>query len=326
MDDPNGADTVFLLGAPRSGTTWLAKMFDSHPDVIYRHEPDTVLRSSRVPVICLRGDTAAHVSDARDYLGRILAIRNLKSAGSLPLFRKRFRPLPLEGLRRSIIYGAKAGERVLGVRTFARLSIPDFAPARSSSRIAYVVKSVSARGRVKLISEALPRSLIVFLVRHPCGQVASTLNGIKRSKFERAIPFSEILNTDEARELGLTSQEFEKLDLVEQCAWHWAVLNQKAMNDLPGPQRSTVIRYEDLCSAPEASARQLFRFANLDWNPQSERFIRESTTAGESDGFFEIARDSLAAAQKWRTTLDKASQEKILAIAKRVPLGQAFDA
>jgi LPS sulfotransferase NodH len=28
---------ILILGAPRSGTTWLAKIIDSHPDVLYRH-------------------------------------------------------------------------------------------------------------------------------------------------------------------------------------------------------------------------------------------------------------------------------------------------
>ena len=31
---------ILILGSPRSGTTWLAKIFDSHPDILYRHEPD----------------------------------------------------------------------------------------------------------------------------------------------------------------------------------------------------------------------------------------------------------------------------------------------
>lgn len=29
---------ILLFGLPRSGTTWLGKLFDSHPDTLYRHE------------------------------------------------------------------------------------------------------------------------------------------------------------------------------------------------------------------------------------------------------------------------------------------------
>ena len=29
---------VMVLGAPRSGTSWVGKIFDSHPDVLYRRE------------------------------------------------------------------------------------------------------------------------------------------------------------------------------------------------------------------------------------------------------------------------------------------------
>jgi hypothetical protein len=38
-----------ILGAPRSGTTWLGKIFDSHPRVLYRHEPDSVYRTVAIP-------------------------------------------------------------------------------------------------------------------------------------------------------------------------------------------------------------------------------------------------------------------------------------
>jgi hypothetical protein len=28
---------TFIIGSPRSGTTWVAKLFDAHPWVVYRH-------------------------------------------------------------------------------------------------------------------------------------------------------------------------------------------------------------------------------------------------------------------------------------------------
>src|SRR6185312_4530492 len=37
---------ILIFGLPRSGTTWIGKLFDSHPDTLYRHEPDSVRRLS----------------------------------------------------------------------------------------------------------------------------------------------------------------------------------------------------------------------------------------------------------------------------------------
>ena len=35
---------------PRSGTTWLGKIFDSHPVTVYRHEPDSWRRLDSIPL------------------------------------------------------------------------------------------------------------------------------------------------------------------------------------------------------------------------------------------------------------------------------------
>jgi hypothetical protein len=325
MIDRNGENVVFVLGAPRSGTTWLAKIFDSHPDVIYRHEPDTVLRSDCIPVIYSDTQTAIRTEEVREYLFRLFALRSLKSAGSLPMFRKRFRPAPTEYLRTLAVYGAKVAASA-GLSSLANIAIPDLVSRNGPDPIRYVLKSVSARGRVKLFSEALPKSKTVFLVRHPCGQVASTLTGITKGKFEKSIPFAEVLSTNEARQIGLTADVFGKLDLVQKCAWHWAILNQKALNDLPGAGRAVTVQYEALCNAPKMVVGQLFTFAGLDWNTQSEEFLRKSTTTDGSKGYFQVVRNSLAAAQSWRTTLDKDMQRKVLEIATRVAAGRMFEA
>jgi hypothetical protein len=241
------------------------------------------------------------------------------------MFRKRFRPASMEYLRSCTVYGAKIAASA-GLSSLANIAIPDLVSSKGEGPLRYVLKSVSARGRIKLFAAALPKSKTVFLVRHPCGQVASTLNGIAKGKFEKSIPFAEVLSTDEARQIGLTAEAFEKLDLVQQCAWHWAILNQKALNDLPGAGRAATVRYEDLCNAPETVVGQLFMFSGLDWNSQSEEFLRKSTTTDGNEGYFQIVRNSLAAAQSWRATLDKDKQRKVLEIATQVAVGRLFEA
>ena len=42
--------TVLIFGMPRSGTTWLGKLFDSHPSTLYRHEPDSWRMLEDVPL------------------------------------------------------------------------------------------------------------------------------------------------------------------------------------------------------------------------------------------------------------------------------------
>src|SRR5271156_2288923 len=90
---------VLLLGAPRSGTSWLAKIFDSHPDVLYRHEPDTVLRTWDLPWMCPPDEVYLHVEGARSYLRQLIDIATLKTAGSRPMFPKRYQGTPARLVR-----------------------------------------------------------------------------------------------------------------------------------------------------------------------------------------------------------------------------------
>ena len=58
-------DPVFIVGTARSGTTFLAKLLDSHPDVLYRHEPDSVLVNTEIPFLQRREDLGTFLAPAR---------------------------------------------------------------------------------------------------------------------------------------------------------------------------------------------------------------------------------------------------------------------
>src|ERR1700722_19691843 len=196
---------VLLLGAPRSGTSWLAKIFDSHPDVLYRHEPDTVLRTWDLPWMCPRDDVGKYVDEARLYLRRLIETATLKTAGSLPMFPKSFESTPARLTRTAIIHALQVADLVKAARRLTRsMHIPDFIDPARHPELRVVIKSVSSRGRARLFAEALPGAKIIFILRDAWGQVASMQRGAALGKFEEKVPVAELLETEQAARYGLT--------------------------------------------------------------------------------------------------------------------------
>jgi hypothetical protein len=303
---------VLLLGAPRSGTSWLAKIFDSHPDVLYRHEPDTVLRTWDLPWMCPRDEVDKYVDVARVYLRRLFETATLKTAGSLPMFSKRYQSAPAALARSVIIHALHAADLAKIFRRVAReVHIPDFIDLDRHPELRIVVKSVSSRGRARLFAEALPDARIIFILRDAWGQVASMQRGAAMNKFEEPVPVAELLDTEQAARYGLTQERFALLPQVEQFAWNWAILNEKAIDDLGGLDRVKILKYQDLCEHPLEQAKDLLRFAGLPWDDQTETFLRRSTTYGGPDRYYAVFRNTAAALFQWRQQLSDDDQRRI---------------
>ncbi len=321
---------VLILGAPRSGTTWLAKIFDSHPDVLYRHEPDTVLRAYDLPWACDAADIPLHLDAARAYLARLMETATVKTAGSLPMFPKRFEPVPARLLRRAIVYGLRvAALSPQGERLGRNIPVPDLLDPARHPELRVVIKSVGSLGRAGLFAAALPQARIVFIVRDAWGQVASMRRGVARGKFEDTLPIAELVDPQRAARYGLTPAQFATLPQVEQLAWNWAILNEKVIEDLAGRDRVKLVRYQDLCEQPVQQARELLDFAGLSWDPQTEAFLRRSTTHSGRDRYYAVFRDTAAALYRWRQELSPEEQHQILAVVRATslaPFCPEFDA
>lgn len=316
------ADRVILiLGAPRSGTSWLAKIFDSHPDVLYRHEPDTVLRDYDLPWMCPPEQVPVYRDAARAYLRRLFDTATLKTAGSLPIFPKRHHGTVATQFRSGVIYGLRAIEQLPGARRVVRgAPVPDLFDMAAHPEIRLVLKSVSSRGRARLFAEAMPGMKTIFILRDPWGQVASMLRGAALGMFEGGIPVQELLMTEHARRYGLTPERFAALPVVEQFAWNWAILNEKAIDDLAGIDGVKVLRYRALCDAPLSEARALFAFAELGWDSQTEDFLRRSTTFDGRDRYYQVFKNTQAAMNRWRGELKPEDQRRIQAVVQETSL------
>jgi hypothetical protein len=239
---------------------------------------------------------------ARAYLDRLIDIRTLRSAGKLPVFSKNYQTLKAHWLRLGMVYGLHlVNLATRGARWPNNKAIPEVIDRAHQSPPTIVVKSVSACGRARLFLEALPGSRIVFIVRHPCAQVASVLRGIALGRFTNPSP--ELLGTDQALQLNLTAERFEALTPIEKPAWQWAILNQKTIDDLSGVCGVRIVRYEDLVADPASVVRELFAFAGLTWHPQTAGFILKSTTSNGIDRYYGIKKKSNAMIVKWHKQL-----------------------
>ncbi len=314
-------NVVLLLGAPRSGTTWLAKIFDSHPDVLYRHEPDTVLRNQMLQRFFRDEDIPAFKDAAEGYLRQLVDTRTLKTAGSLPMFPKSYYSTPIHILRRGIVYALRAAEQISGTtRLIKHLPVPDLLGPKRLAGKRVVMKSVSSRGRARLFARALPGCRIIYIVRDPCGQVASVLRGAALGKFEDQLRPEELLHTDLAARYGLTEERLKAMPKTEQLAWNWAILNEKAIEDLSDIPTARVLRYQDLCVDPLGQAKELFEFTGLSWNQQTENFVTQSSRSNAPDRYYQVFKTSTTAMHRWRTELEPEDQRRILGVVRQTGL------
>lgn len=301
-------DPIFVLGAPRSGTTWLAKILDSHPDVVYRHEPDDILPPPDDPS---QTDVAAIVA-------AWCADTCLRTAGKRPFFSKSWQS-PLAGrIRTGIAYGMAVASRLPHMREAARRwPLPDLGDI---SRARPVIKSVRWCDGIGLAARHLPRSRTVVILRRPRGQVFSVMRGARQKRFELrldgALPMHERRATDRAARSGVDRSAFATLPDSAKYAWDWVAFNEAIERGVAGLTNVMTVRYEDLSERPEQVARRIMEFVGLDWSPQTEAFVHASSTS-ESDGaYYSVVQRTADVANRWRSEMADADQRAVVAVAR----------
>ena len=312
--------TILVIGAPRSGTTWLGKLLDSSPDVLYRHEPDMLIQHA-LPRIASGAPTPQECVQVRASLQAMVAARFFKSSGKVPIFRKAYRSPPAGILHASTIIGLHVAQKAAGdTRRLTRLPAPDLVASRAADQMTVVLKSVSSLGRAKWLTASWPGMRVLLVLRDPFGQIASTLRGMVLGKFERPSLLHECLQTPQATRYGLDGAMFDRLPQVEQLAWHWVLMNEKAIEDLEGNADAMLVFYNDLVRNPQTWCEVIFAFCGLTITPQTSKFIRASTTSHRPDRYYQVYKRSTNSLSKWRYQLTIEEQEMIRGVVVRSDL------
>jgi hypothetical protein len=313
---------ILLFGMPRSGTTWLGKIFDSHPDTLYRHEPDTWQPMSAIPLLAAPADAARHRAYVEAYLREVGTMRADRVAAKQPLFRKRFQSPGHYQLYRLGVAVSKIAGRL------GREMPVAFAPrAAGGARIAW--KSIESLGRWGLLMDCLPDAAGVQIIRHPCGYVNSVLRGEAAQRFthgEAATDvgiFSMLSETLQARRRGLTLQSLMTMHPAERLAWRWILFNEKAAEETSAEPRCMKLYYEELCADPVGVTRRLFSHCGLDWSAQTEEFLDASTSQSRAD-YYSVFKNPRESAWRWREQLPAEDIERVSSVVANSQLGATY--
>ncbi len=316
---------ILLFGMPRSGTTWIGKVFDSHPDVHYMHEPDAIKRMDQfIPLFPSIDEVQQYKGEIERYLEEIASFGSVRINGKLPLFRK--------SGQSEVNYLAGRVNMLLR-RSLDRILNKELTWTNNENNELsrkFVWKSIESSGRLGAILQTQPKSKGVLILRHPCGHIASVLRGQKGGAFAAGTESEEdwgyydiLLKNPEADQYGLTLTTLKRMYPEERLAWRWVLVNEKSRQDIVRLENGRVIRYEDLCENPKEEYSKLFKFAGLSWDSQTEEFL-SSSVLGDSSNYYSVFKNPMSSANKWRDELDSRVADRILKVVKQSSIGDLY--
>lgn len=317
--------SILEFGMPRSGTTWIGKLFDSHPDTLYRHEPDSVRRLA-MPLFPEKEDAPRYRDELERFVASLPRLRSPEVVGKQPLFPKSYQTATALAAYRASVVVAKAVSHI-------RRHFPcPYRPTGSNGeRTRLVWKSIESPGRLGACIEALPNARAIHLMRHPCGYVASILRGESTHRFAGSTPSANehwvlklLLKTHIGKKHEIGVDDIKRLLPEERLAWRWVLTQEKILADVAGCERVLTVRYEDVCAEPIAVTQRMFEFVGLDWQPQTEAFTRASTQATNAD-YYSVFKNPQASAERWRSELAPDVIERVQRVLRSSPLHRFYN-
>ena len=304
---------ICIFSSPRSGSTWLAKILDSRPDVLYLHEPDIEDRGQDLlPFWFSGGPVGEELTRARAYLQRLIAQRTLRTLGARPFFPKAYRPAAAEWRWRAAVTTAKAVQNLGWIRD---PSVKDLMTAGEPQ--VTLLKMVSALGRASRLIPSMPGMQPILLIRNPLSYAASRLRGYQNGLMDLPHATASLADTESGRELGLTPELLDQSTAVERIAWDWLVANSEALKAVLA-HGGVVLSYDRLAQHPMEGARNLFAQIGLDFSRQTARFIEQS--ANRNGSYYSVFRSTRHSPP--HDAINSIDRVAIQAIVCRGPLGR----
>jgi hypothetical protein len=289
-------NVIFLLGAERSGSTWLANIFDAHPAVDAYMEPlaDFARIFPEVP--------ARHISiDEVDGLGLRQPLERLRKLKYPLLYRPGMpgllKDLEFRAFKTLIRLGARRSASLhLAFRRYKALNLNSskiprqYRSNKAASPKAFIVKELRLNFKARALAVDFPLARVVIAIRNPGAQITSVISLIQKGRLgelRRGLPFFL-----EAVRHQRKLQKYQSLlanlrgpdDLEGQLILWWIVNYDVLLHDVRLsrlPYR--VIRHEEIATNPHVVASELLAWCDLSYNGPVQRYVDFSSTTQAAD-------------------------------------------
>lgn len=298
--------TVFIVGPPRSGTTWVSEVLSEGAGLLALTEPDNEKSSllalpakrdlTRFPFLPMGGWNAAY-----ENLWRRVAAGG---RGSDLLSRSRLTQALLAPQPLLELYVQRKEERVT-----ARLSnhIPNGDASSNTltptccqcGGAGRMIKSVHGVFSTEWISARMPHARVVIALRNPYGVLASWRRLRMPDAVRKGCFLADVQRAAFGSELPTPATTFERMCL--QLATMYAHLESAAARHPDW----VVVRHEDLCVEPELKFERLFRALGLEWTTKARDAVTRRNTAGSGFRTNRVASRELG---KWRSEYSPAEK------------------
>ncbi|MGQ9750710.1 sulfotransferase family protein [Desulfosoma sp.] len=300
-------NVMIVVGMPRSGTTWLAKMLDACPRVLYLHEPDSGSHTRGWPLFVEKRHIKEETKKlANRFFSELPWNASPRMYARPPFFPKTF--LPHGG--REILYFLSAIDKLFP-SVSNRLAFKYFFTLQGPVHL--LIKSVESFGRIPLFAEAVENLRLIHIVRHPGAVVNSIMKGEKLGRFKdnRSVADSTerlkaLCSLKEAAEHGLSFTKLMCEHVVARMAWWWLISTEKSIKDCESLAQSKIVIYEELCSKPFEMMRDLYSWLGLEFHDRAIKYIKDMINT-HSRRYYSVYRHPHQVANAWKKEMDRES-------------------
>jgi len=286
----------FILGCERSGSTWLANLFDSHPDVELFMEPfadyaglfpgfpgrNEYLEQSRPD---LEGSVRTGYAGLPEMKygfwyrpGRSPWLKCLDARYAA--FSRKFRILLKQPPSSKVIR-----YQLLHLNTAA---IPCFRQFRKNRYLSFeVTKEFRLNFKIALLAALFPDAKYLVILRHPGAQISSIMKLFAKQglgELRRALSsFDECVRVHARFEKYRKALELisESRDMESKLILWWLINYEVLIEDLGRNGLDfQILDHETLSADPRTSVSKIFAFFGLNLAPESEDYIRLSMSGG----------------------------------------------